>query len=38
MIHVDFMIGSRDLKITGYNRQEKPIPIFENGNWAKSLK
>jgi aminopeptidase len=38
MIHVDFMIGSRDLKITGYNRQGLSVAIFENGNWAKSLK
>jgi aminopeptidase len=38
MIHVDFMIGSRDLKITGYNRKGVAVPIFEKGNWAPSLK
>ncbi|MEN9819677.1 MAG: hypothetical protein RL379_455 [Bacillota bacterium] len=38
MIHVDFMIGSRDLKITGYNRKGVALPIFEKGNWAPSLK
>ncbi len=38
MIHVDFMIGSRDLKITGYNRKGFAVPIFEKGNWAPSLK
>lgn len=34
MIHVDFMIGTRDLSITGVTRDGKRIPIFENGNWA----
>ncbi|MGA0875734.1 MAG: aminopeptidase [Bacilli bacterium] len=38
MIHVDFMIGSRDLSITGYDRKGNAIAIFEKGNWAKSLK
>jgi aminopeptidase len=38
IIHVDFMIGSADLKITGYDRQGKPIAIFEQGNWAPTLK
>ena len=33
-IHVDFMIGSKDLKITGYTRDGKVVPIFKNGNWA----
>lgn len=37
MIHVDFMIGSQDLTITGYDRQGKKLAIFENGNWAPSL-
>jgi aminopeptidase len=37
MIHVDFMIGSEDLKITGYDRQGKAIAIFDQGNWAKTL-
>lgn len=33
MIHVDFMIGAPDLKITGF-KDGKAYPIFENGNWA----
>ena len=34
MIHVDFMIGTRDLCITGVTRDGRRVPIFENGNWA----
>ena len=34
MIHVDFMIGTRDLSITGITRDGKRVPIFENGTWA----
>ena len=33
-IHVDFMIGSKDLKITGYTKDGKAVEIFKNGNWA----
>lgn len=33
-IHVDFMIGTEDLNITGYTRDGKVIPIFKDGNWA----
>ena len=33
-IHVDFMIGSKDLNITGYTKDGKAVPIFKNGNWA----
>ena len=33
-IHVDFMIGSKDLNITGYTKEGKVIEIFKNGNWA----
>ena len=33
-IHVDFMIGSEDLKITGYTKKGKQVSIFRNGNWA----
>lgn len=32
--HVDFMIGSRDLEITGITRDGKEIPVFRNGNFA----
>ena len=34
MIHVDFMIGSEDLTITGITKDGKKIPIFAQGNWA----
>ncbi len=34
MIHVDFMIGCRDLNITGYTKDGQEIKIFENGTWA----
>ena len=33
LIHVDFMIGSDDLCITGY-KDGKAYPIFEEGHWA----
>lgn len=33
MIHVDFMIGSDDMCITGY-KNGKAVPIFKNGTWA----
>ena len=33
-IHVDFMIGSKDLNITGYTKDGKAVEIFKNGNWA----
>ena len=33
-IHVDFMIGTKDLNITGYTRDGKKVQIFKNGNWA----
>ena len=34
MIHVDFMIGSKDMSITGVTKDGKRVSIFENGNWA----
>ncbi len=34
MIHVDFMIGTRDLSITAITRDGRRVPVFENGNWA----
>ena len=33
-LHVDFMIGSRDLNITGYTKDGKKVAIFKNGTWA----
>ena len=34
MIHVDFMIGSADLKITAKTYDGKTVTIFNNGTWA----
>lgn len=34
MVHEDFMIGSRDMKIVGRCRSGEEVLIFENGNWA----
>ncbi|MBQ9454515.1 MAG: aminopeptidase [Thermoguttaceae bacterium] len=34
MIHVDFMIGSRDLCITGTTRDGREVEIFRDGGWA----
>ena len=32
--HVDFMIGTKDLEITGVTKDGQEICIFKNGNWA----
>ncbi len=32
-LHVDFMIGTDDLSITGY-KDGKAVPIFRDGNWV----
>ena len=34
MIHVDFMIGSKDLSIIGIDKDNKEHTIFKDGNWA----
>jgi aminopeptidase len=34
MIHVDFMIGTKDMSITGITKDGKRVPIFRDGNWA----
>ncbi|MBQ7847402.1 MAG: aminopeptidase, partial [Clostridia bacterium] len=34
MIHVDFMIGSKDLSIAAETFDGKTIDIFKDGNWA----
>ena len=34
MIHVDFMIGTRDLSIIGIDKAGKQIQIFKDGTWA----
>ena len=33
IIHVDFMIGCRELSITGVTRDGREVPIFRNGTW-----
>lgn len=32
--HVDFMIGTKDLKIVGITEEDNEVLIFENGNFA----
>ena len=32
--HVDFMIGSKDLTIKGYDEENNEYLIFNNGEWA----
>lgn len=34
MIHVDFMIGTKDLEVTGISFSGKHTVIFKDGNWA----
>ncbi len=34
IIHVDFMIGSKDMDIIGKDLNGKTYQIFKNGNWA----
>ncbi len=34
MIHVDFMIGSKDMSIVGVTQDGKRVQIFKDGNWA----
>ena len=34
MIHVDFMIGTRDLEISAHTRDGRVLPVFHRGNWA----
>lgn len=34
MTHVDFMVGSRDLEITGITHEGEEVPVFVNGNFA----
>ena len=36
--HVDFMIGTKDLNITGITQEGKEITIFENGNFSEIFK
>ena len=34
LIHVDFMVGSSDLSITGIRKDGSETPVFTNGNFA----
>lgn len=34
MIHVDFMVGSPDLTITGIRKDGTRVPVFVDGDWA----
>lgn len=34
LTHVDFMIGSADLSVTGITESGEKHPIFTNGNWS----
>ena len=34
MIHVDFMIGTDDLDITGITENGEKIPVFRKGSWC----
>ena len=34
MIHVDFMIGTKDLSIVGTTKEGKQVQIFKDGTWA----
>ena len=35
--HVDFMVGTKDLNITGITKEGKEIPIFINGNFTEEF-
>jgi len=34
MIHVDFMIGSKDLEVVGITKRGERVTLLANGNWA----
>lgn len=33
-VHEDVMIGAPDTAITGYTKDGRAVPVFQNGNWA----
>lgn len=37
IVHVDFMIGSKEMDIDGVTADGKKEPVFRNGNWAFEL-
>lgn len=34
LIHVDFMVGTKDLSITGIQKDGAEVPVFVNGDFA----
>lgn len=38
MIHIDFMIGTDDLAITGITQDGKEVPVFIDGDFAEPFK
>lgn len=34
LTHVDFMVGTKDLTITGITKDGQEIKVFENGDWC----
>lgn len=36
-VHVDFMVGTKDLEITAKTRDGKTLNVFENGNFTKDF-
>ncbi len=34
LIHVDFMVGSKELEIIAYEKNGNTVQIFKDGNWA----
>ena len=35
--HVDFMVGTKDMSITGITKDGREVPIFVNGNFAEEF-
>lgn len=35
VIHIDFMVGGPELKVTGYKKDGTTVPVLINGNWCK---
>ena len=36
MIHIDWMIGSKDIDVDGLNIDGTSVPVFRKGEWANS--
>ena len=34
LVHVDFMVGAKDLDIVGETESKEKFQVFKNGNWA----